>query len=173
MKTRKPSIPPFSRIADSIRRSVATVADHELKKFAVEMRDFMRDGIRRQRFPSFQAYPLSRGYMEWKKSVGLDRRVLIATGQYVNNIVYRKIRRGVYEVNVPENIAARDKDGRPVGVTLRVLGAIHEIGSAAAQVPPRRHWRDGIAHAEQRAQEVAQAVAVEAARQVRRETGLE
>ena len=173
VKVRKPTIPPFSKIADSIRRNVAAVADQELKKLAIEMRDFMRDGIRFQRFASFQTYPLTKGYVEWKVRMGLDRRVLISTGQYVNNIVYRMIKRGVYEVNVPENIAARDHKGDPIGLTLRVLGAIHEFGSASAHVPPRRHWRDGIQHAERRAQEAGHKIAVEAARRVRREMGLE
>lgn len=162
-------IPPFSKVANSIRRNVTKVADTVLYDFAVDMRDVMVTGIYRQRFRSFILNPINKSYKKWKESIGLDGRVMISTAQYVDSITVIPVEHARYEVGIHDNIAARDHKGNPVGITLKVLGAVHEYGSQAAHVPPRPHWADGFQEAQLRAPAISNKIATEAAAKIRRE----
>lgn len=84
--------------------------------------------------------PLSQRYAAAKARRGLDPRMLIATGRYVNSIRARKSGTKTYVV-APSRESVLDAHGIPTDLTLRDLGAIHEFGSRKRSIPPRPHWR--------------------------------
>jgi hypothetical protein len=115
--------------------------------------------IRKQKF---QHIPLTQKYAEWKEKEGLDKRILIATGDYVKSIHVQRSSTGrdlgklvaaskrgkkiskeegkdkdkcvAYTVTVPDGIH------KPSGLPYSVLAKIHEFGSKKRNIPARPHW---------------------------------
>lgn len=168
-RRRKAHIPKFGKFAKIIKKDIQTVAEKALHDFALEMRGELVNGILLQKFSSFHTIPLSERYLKRKLSKGLDLRVMIRTGHYVDQIQVIEHSKVSYEVNVPEDAYAVDEDSKPTELRLRALGEIQEFGSAAAQVPARPHWRVIIRRAKKKAPRVAQDIASKAARLIRRD----
>ncbi len=78
--------------------------------------------------------PLSSGYAIRKRTLGLDPRILIATGRYVNSIQAMQQKDGTWLVSVP------DEPLRPGSKhTLKDLARWLEYGTL--RMPARPHWR--------------------------------
>jgi hypothetical protein len=117
------------------QKSFPAVADNAIGEVAIWMSHEVKRRIREQRY---RHKPLSQPYLEYKKRVGLDTRILIATGAYVNSISARKRRfQGelCWTVGVPETIHPGTK------LTYSALGRIHEFGCRKVNIPARPHWR--------------------------------
>ena len=82
--------------------------------------------------------PLSKRYADDKRNQGLDGRILLARGDYINNI--EVVRNETQDGGITYRV--RLVPGRhPSGFTFRVLGRILEFGSLKTSLPPRPHWR--------------------------------
>ena len=94
---------------------------------------------------------LSPRYSQWKDEVGLDERMLIATGYYISKIQSYEIPFGI-EVTVPKNEihpdVAEDGSIEEGHLTYLQLARIHEYGTFDADgfvlIPARPHWRPTI-----------------------------
>lgn len=105
-----------------------------VRKEARGLRDELRDAIRNQEF-DWEA--LSPRYARKKEREGLDSRIYIARGDYLNAIVVRrKPVRGkvVFTVGVLPG-------QHYSGLTYVVLARIHEFGSEKMNIPARPLWR--------------------------------
>lgn len=101
------------------------------KDLAEEFADDLRMLISRQ---LIAWAPLSKPYRTYKRRMGLDPRILIATGRYVHSIQPIQQRDGSWIVSVPEEPL---KPGSKY--TLRDLARWLEYGTAT--MPARPHWR--------------------------------
>jgi hypothetical protein len=79
--------------------------------------------------------PLSPSYLEWKKRKGLDTRILIATGQYLDS--FKVYRSGKYWVAGVEKDRLHYFEGKVVKIG--DLAKWLEFGTR--KMPPRPHWR--------------------------------
>lgn len=102
--------------------------------------------------------PLSRPYKQWKKRMGLDPRILIATGKLLDAYMVEPLRSGKGFVVA---VARRKQKG----VWLSTIDRAHEYGTG--HLPARPHWRPVIAKFKTRKQEVALAISKELAKTVR------
>lgn len=82
--------------------------------------------------------PLSPDYLEAKREAGLDTRILIATGFYIEHIESWVDLDGNAHVGVKPGVIHE-----PSGLPLTMLARIHEFGTAT--VPPRQLWRPLLA----------------------------
>ena len=144
-RPRKSHIPDFSRVAEVLAQTAQRVAEKEIAVFAQEERDGFVQEIEEQRFPDFDASPLSPKYRARKISQGLDPRVMIRTRNYIDHIrVFRRQdprRRVTFHVGFHKRERVRDDKGRPLPFLLRHLAQVHEEGSNRLNIPRRRHWR--------------------------------
>lgn len=144
-KYKKPHIPPFHKLVIAAKERAGRVLEEEVKRFADEEQQAFVQRIDKQEFPSFDAQPLSPRYAAWKKKKGLDERVMIATGWYIENIkVWKRkesgTRRTAFFVGFHKRVQARDHKGRIVPVLLSTVARVHEHGSVKMNVPARPHW---------------------------------
>lgn len=94
-------------------------------------------GIKGENVP-FDHEPLSPAYARYKLRNGLDGRILLAMGDYVNSI--EVFRSETKEAGITYRV--RNKPGRHYsGLTYQQLGLVHEFGSSKAGIPARPHWR--------------------------------
>jgi len=101
------------------------------QRLAEEFADDLKQTIERQ---IITWAPLSSGYAKKKKMLGLDSRILIATGRYVRSIRAEKQLDGSWQVAVPNTPLT------PAGkYTLQDLAKWLEFGTK--KMPARPHWR--------------------------------
>lgn len=144
-RPRKSHIPNFRRVAEAIGEIAQAVAEEEVETFAEEERETFVEEVKRQRFPDFNAAPLNPHYRARKIKQGLDPRVMIRTGHYLDSIqVFMRRdtkRRVMFHVGFHKRARVRDDKGKPLPFLLRHLARVHEEGSAKLNIPRRRHWR--------------------------------
>lgn len=119
---------------NTMPKTVVKVSGDWVRREARELRDELKAAIRNQEF-DWEA--LSPSYLRKKEREGLDTRIYIARGDYLNAIVVRrKPVRGkvVYTVGV---LPGRHYSG----LTYVVLARIHEFGSRKRNIPARPLWR--------------------------------
>lgn len=98
---------------------------------------------------------LSKAYARFKFRQGLDGRILLATGDYINAIeVFKSEVKGI---GVTYRVRLKPGTHRS-GMTFNKLGLIHEFGSARAKIPSRPHWRPVGAEVLKRFRRLPQAV---------------
>ena len=101
------------------------------EEMANQFADDLRQIISRQ---LISWVPLSSGYAIRKRTLGLDPRILIATGRYVNSIQAMQQKDGGWIVSIP------DEPLRPGSKhTLKDLARWLEYGTL--RMPARPHWR--------------------------------
>ena len=157
-KYKKPQLPDFKRVIRAFK-GVRAIAEGEIRDFAQVQANEFKVRIRAQDFPSFNAAPLSPAYAKQKERLGLDPRVMIATGHYVGSIrvFSRKNSDGsiTFYVGHDRLDRAEDKDGTPIpSVTLNMIAAVHEKGSSKMNVPARPHWKPHLQDMEREAKDV-------------------
>lgn len=86
----------------------------------------------------FRHKKLTPAYARYKFRSGLDGRILIASGDYVNAI--EVVRSETKEAGVTYRVRLKPGVHRS-GMSFTKLGLIHEFGSARAHIPARPHWR--------------------------------
>jgi hypothetical protein len=113
------------------QHSLVSRASITLERKAKEAVRDLRDIILKQKY-NWQ--PLSSEYEDYKENHELDPRTLIATGEYVQNIVAWKDEYGFWHVGPRPNHIHE-----PSGLPLVVLARIHEYGTST--VPARPMYR--------------------------------
>ena len=83
--------------------------------------------------------PLSPKYVQQKRLLGLDTRILLATHEYVSNIQVRRVNgiKGKTARHVGVDSNTRHK---PSGMKMSDLALIMEYGTADGRIPPRPHY---------------------------------
>ncbi len=158
---KKPHIPNFKKVVAAFS-DAPKIIEEEVRDFAEDEREAFQRRIELQDFPSFNAAPLSPAYAKRKERLGLDPRVMIATGYYYKEI--RVFRRKVSKRAVTLYIGhhkraqARDHKDQRVPILLNTLAAVHEKGSAKMNIPPRPHWGPHLALMRTHAQARRQAI---------------
>jgi hypothetical protein len=143
------------KLKQALKEASTFVAMPILKKEADRFQKDLVSAIANQ---TLRLKPLSRPYKAYKKTMGLDPRILIATGKLLNAYMVEPLRSGRgYAITV-----ARRKQK---GVWLSTIDRAHEYGTG--HLPARPHWRPVIAKFKTRKQEVALAISQELAKQVR------
>jgi len=110
-------------------------ADEFVYEVAKEFQDYLIDVIETQRY---KWKPLSFDYKRRKWLQGLDERIYIATGFFVDSITIWEDKSGVHVGFLPGLVH------EPSGLQIEVLARILEFGSAKAQIPARPLWRPAI-----------------------------
>jgi len=122
---------------DKIPLSGLSVFNEELKllindeneKFATTILDIVKNAIKSQKF---KWKKLSAKYLEYKKKSGLDTRIYVATGDYLDSI-------GLYTIGNFYYIGPRPNGKHRSGLSYNFLARIHEFGYG--NNPPRPLWR--------------------------------
>lgn len=119
---------------NTMPKTTVKVSGDWVRKEARGLRDELKRAIRKQ---EFDWVALSPAYAAMKKREGLDSRIYIAEGAYLNAIVVRRrpLRdKVVFTVGV---LPGRHYSG----LTYVALARIHEFGSRKANIPARPLWR--------------------------------
>jgi hypothetical protein len=117
------------------RRIVRDVAQTAAREVQIRIRQQLFDHV-----------PLSENYLKWKRRAGLDRRILIRTKTYVDNIGVQEVQfpRGIgYRVGVPEGVRtpvvnSKGEVQTKPGPLLTDLANWLEVGTQT--MPARPHW---------------------------------
>lgn len=118
------------------------------QRMAEEFADDLKRIISRQ---VFAWVPLSPKYKERKKYLGLDPRILIATGTYINSIQAMQNEDGTWTVGVPPTPLSPTTK-----YTLQDLASWLEWGTK--NMPPRPHWRPAMVIWKTKIQQVKQTI---------------
>lgn len=127
------------------------ILEHEANRFVADLRTAIRDQTLRLK-------PLNPKYKKWKKRMGLDPRILIATGKLLAAYQVERLPSGRGFV---VNVARRKQHG----VWLSTIDRAHEYGTG--HLPARPHWRPTIRKFQIRKGEVALRISQELAKTVR------
>lgn len=104
---------------------------------------------------SFNHVALNVGYKQGKIRARLDPRILIATGEYLNSIMYEQLEETGPDVAFICGV--RRGTHQPSGLPVHVLARIMEYGAVRQGrrvIPPRPHWRPMFATMRERAHEI-------------------
>lgn len=143
---KKPHIPDFRAVRRTMMAVSQEVTERRVAEFAEHEREVFVSRIKSQDFDSFDANPLSDRYRRWKLARGLDPRIMIRTGNYVDHIrVWReRIDRHTLGLRVgfhPRLLARDAKGQRITGLLMSTIAWVHERGSAKLpDLPVRPHW---------------------------------
>lgn len=120
------------------RVKILTKAEKGFDKWVAEkIADLTRTAVKEQRW-KHKWKPLNPKYKAWKIRKGLDPRILIAYGYYINSIkVYRSNKDWVVGVD-PFQIHPK------TGIRMKKLARYLEYGTS--RMPARPHWRPAFEH---------------------------
>jgi len=142
-RPRKAHIPSFAKIRKAFEPAQEIIED-TVQTFAESHRDRFVQRIKDQKFESFDAAPLSEKYKAWKIKKGLDPRVMIRTGNYIEHIRVwrrRRARRALtIHVGFHGRLLARDAEGRRMPVLMHKVALWQEKGVQKIHLPKRPHW---------------------------------
>jgi hypothetical protein len=135
-----------------IREELPNLIEESMDKVCHWAVERMKDNIKKQRYPHD---PLSAPYLAWKKKKGLDERILIATGEYVDSIGTEKVDKAITEkgesswaITLPDTIHSGS------GLPMHVLAHLLEFGNPMNNLPARPHWRPMLKEAKEKAYEI-------------------
>jgi len=114
-------------------KTLESVTEDTSRHYARLFRDYIRQVLELQ---LYRWEALNANYLKYKKAHGLDERILIATGEYKDNIKVFKHGKG-YVVGLP-----RGKKHNVSGIPLVTLAKYHEFGTS--KMPARPMWRTAI-----------------------------
>jgi len=120
------------------------VIEERVVPWAWAQRDEFVKRVQDQKFPAFDAVPLNPKYKAWKIAHGLDPRVMMRTGHYIQAIKVlverpKKTRLDIW-IGFRKGDRAIDIHGVPVPLRLNLLDRVQEEGSHNLHVPARPHW---------------------------------
>lgn len=133
-KVRVPKTNPYIGWLNVFEKAYFLASRKMLLRLARDLASRLRRNLRAQ---VFRWVPLSEKYKKYKLKHGLDPRMLIATGEYLNSIVVRQKLDGSVEVGI------KNKIHTPSGLPLKKLMRIHEYGTQT--IPARPWWRPTVA----------------------------
>lgn len=123
-------------ITTKLKEVFGKVGKKELKEAANRFHHLLKMAVHQQ---SYQWKPLNERYLAWKRKVGRDTRILLATHEYITAIEVIELPKkqgemAAFSVGLPDRI---HKDS---GLPLKTLARIHEFGSMKRNIPPRPLW---------------------------------
>ena len=134
IKVRGRNYQPAKRIKQKLREEGKRLGRGFDKYIAEKIMETAKIAILEQRWSS-KWQPLSPEYLEWKKKKGLDTRILIATGQYLDSFkVYRSGNSWVAGVD-------KERLHYFEGKTVRMGDLAKWLEFGTRKMPPRPHWR--------------------------------
>jgi hypothetical protein len=132
-KVRIPPKNPFYGFINVFENSYLVGSRKMLLRMGRDLASRLRASLRAQ---AFNWVPLSEKYKKYKAKHGLDPRMLIATGDYINAITVIQRADGTVEVGL------RDQIHLPSGLPVKTLMRIHEYGTST--IPARPWWRPTV-----------------------------
>lgn len=125
-----------------IDEEISATSKREVGRIARAVRDEVKAVLESQRLANTWP-PLNPDYLAEKKELGLDERMLIATGDYLESIQVVETETRLGGVITFRAVAAppAGEIHEPSGLEYDLLARVHEYGSAKARVPARPHWR--------------------------------
>ena len=140
-----------------VRTIAVKSARTHLRAVAEVVRDDLKKRIENQEFRSFREKPLTEKYRVYKAYHGLDDRVMIATGTYVDSIDVIQVNPDTFKIGFEPDMYAVRADGEVnQDLPLEVLARIQEFGSITANIPARPHWRPTFRRISDRSKRIAQ-----------------
>lgn len=130
-----------------------TATDEFTREVAEELLEYLTDTIENQRY---KWKPLKPDYLESKRRKGLDERIYVATGFFLEHIEMWEDKDGVHVGFRPGIIH------EPSGLELNVLARILEFGSARRNIPARPLWRPAFSVIRRRRREFARRLKISA-----------
>lgn len=151
----------FKNLERAVAEAWQDISVEQGKRLAEKFRDTLIRNVKSQAYPM---KPLNPEYAAFKRANGLDSRILIASGKYLNEKTLEiKKEIGVSESDGPgSGLEARQvrytvkpsskmvepsktrgfslKSAMKTPITYEKLAKIHEYGSASARIPARPHW---------------------------------
>lgn len=125
------------------QKTTYRVAFEEAEAAAKWLAEEVQERIKKQKFNHAKLSPV---YAKYKRDKGLDHRILIATGDYVNSIQAMPVLARSLGARVDQDdivtwrVGLPDRKHKDSDLTLNALGNILEFGSRKG-MPPRPHWR--------------------------------
>ena len=142
---KKPQIPNVPAILETVRDVAVEVMHERTREFAHTERDRFVSDVKRQRFQSFNMYPLTTKYYKRKVAKNRDTRVMLATGHMMRSVKVMERKdsklRTTIHVGFERLALARDLDNRVVYYPLYKVAMVQEKGSSKMKIPPRPHWK--------------------------------
>lgn len=142
---KKPQIPNVPAILKTVRDVAVEVTHGRVLEFAHRERDLFVSDVKRQRFQSFNLFPLTPKYYKRKVAKNRDTRIMLATGHMMRSVKVMERKNSKLSTTVVvgfERLAlARDLDNQVVPYQLYKVAIVHEKGSAKMKIPPRPHWK--------------------------------
>ena len=130
VKLSRPDLP--RNFFSLFKKDALLLANTQNKKFAREAVRELKEVIRKQKY---DWEPLTEGYAKYKERKGLDKRILIATGDYVKRGIVMRVSSGFVFVGPKEGTH------EPSGLPYEVLAKIHEYGTKDGRIPARPLYR--------------------------------
>lgn len=122
------------RILTQVKNNYKIIGNQIVDSNAEIFYNALMETIQSQDFP-----PLSPEYKKRKGLLGLDTRILIATGEYLSNIQIRRVNgyngKTARHVGVDSNTIHSQS-----GLPMSDLALIMEYGTSDGRIPPRPHY---------------------------------
>lgn len=137
----------LERVILMIGALARTYAEEAMDELSEEFYEHLGKNIEAQ---TLRMAPLSPAYLAWKRRMGLDTRILVATTDYLRALSTH------VPVKIADSYQPKDKwpqgaktwtvgppEGthRPSGLSYEDLARRLEYGVVEAKLPPRPHWR--------------------------------
>lgn len=125
------------RTFNEMQRTIDKVGDEPMKQCAEAYLEKLKSKMAGQEFPWT---PLSASYVAYKKKKGLDSRMLIATGEYLEKLKVGKSKGTSKGASL--FVGADPSDiHTPSGLSMEKIAGIMEYGSSNGNIPARPHFR--------------------------------
>lgn len=150
---------------DVFRRNARPILTEAGEETASEFVDELKFRIASQ---AFHHRPLNPAYLRGKIRSGLDPRTLIATGEYLDSIMYEQVDDEAGQIVF--RCTVRPGVHGPSGLSYRMLARIHEFGArrgGRVHIPARPHWRPMAAIYRDRAPEIGRRIRANLVQRVR------
>lgn len=140
---------PFAALAEVLEEHAAKIARQVSYRLAGRYAGRVREAVLAQEFIEDWP-PLNPEYLERKRKLKFDTRMLRATGEYINSIVPRLSHDGESYVVAPGDRPHTPNALSKSEINLIYLGEILEYGATIREdsegnpivkIPPRPHWR--------------------------------
>lgn len=137
----------FNGLKQSVQTAFENTAVYQGEIIAEDFKRQLVEGIKSESISTSQGWkPLNPDYFAKKVKLGLDRRTLIASGEYIKNILTtapiisnNDVTYKVYPSNLPVKASPVNKNPSP-SLTYAKLAIEHEYGVQSRNLPPRPHW---------------------------------
>jgi len=145
------------RIMSSMPKFISVLRKRIVQVLASRYYDALKHHLESQDLP---LAPLNDWYRQWKEKHGLDSRILIATGELMDNIK-------IYDIAIGKAfIGIKGGKQHKGGIDMALLALIHEYGSVERGMPARPLYRLTFEELKSQLNTVLQAVVIEVKQEV-------